>query len=161
MKILNNIICALTISIVVFFSSDIIAQSSQSPGNSEFVASLYDWFMNGNIPGVLDAMDPEIEWNSAENSTYADGSSYIGPTAVLEGVFYRLGSEWEYWTLTALNFYQTLTGEVIVTGRYNANYKKTGKELNAQFVHMWWLENGKVTKFQQYSDTYQMKSALE
>jgi ketosteroid isomerase-like protein len=161
MKISGKIISGLTIMVVISFSSDIFAQPSTPSVNAGYVAALYDWFLNGNIPGVLDAMDPDIEWNSAENSSYADDSPYIGPTAVLEGVIYKLGSEWEYWTLTDLNFYETLTGEVIVTGRYNGKYKKTGTELNAQFVHMWWLKDNKVKKFQEYTDTYQVNKALE
>jgi hypothetical protein len=37
-------------------------------------------------------MDPSIEWNEAENFIYADRNPYVGPQAVLEGVFTRLGS---------------------------------------------------------------------
>ena len=37
----------------------------------------------------------------------------------------------------------------------------TGKEINAQFVHMWTLEDGLVIKFQQYADTYQTIEAMK
>ena len=37
----------------------------------------------------------------------------------------------------------------------------TAKEINVQFVHMWTLEDGMVTKFQQYADTYQTVQAMK
>jgi uncharacterized protein len=44
---------------------------------------------------------------------------------------------------------------VIVTGRYSGAYKATGKKIDAQFAHFWTLADGKVARFQQYTDTLQ------
>jgi ketosteroid isomerase-like protein len=128
--------------------------------NIEFIQTIYADFAIGNIPAVLQKFDPKIVWNEAENFPYADGNPYIGPQAVLEGVFARLGAEWEYWNLTEQTYYEASSGEIIVTGRYNAKNKMTGKEINVQFVHMWTLEDGLVTKFQQYADTQQVNNAM-
>ena len=35
----------------------------------------------------------------------------------------------------------------------------TGKSINAQKVHIFWLEDGMVTRFQQYVDTKQLADA--
>jgi len=51
-------------------------------------------------------------------------------------------------------------GMVLGTGRYQAKNKKSGKILNAQVAHLWTLKNGKVTKFQQYTDTKQVAEAI-
>lgn len=110
---------------------------------------------------MLQKFDPKIEWNEAENFPYADRNPYIGPQAVLEGVFMRLGAEWEYWHLTEQTYYEANSGEIIVTGRYKAKNKMTAKEINVQFVHMWTLEDGLVTKFQQFADTYQTVEAMK
>jgi len=48
-----------------------------------------------------------------------------------------------------------------VTGRYKAKNKITSKEINVQFVHMWTLNDGLVTNFQQYADTYQTVEAMK
>lgn len=127
----------------------------------EIVQNLYAAFAKGDVPAVLQKFHPKIEWNEAENFPYADGNPYIGPQAVLEGVFARLGAEWEYWKLTEQTYYEAKSGEIIVTGRYKAKNKATGKEINTQFVHMWTLEDGLVTKFQQYADTYQTVEAMK
>lgn len=129
--------------------------------NLEFIQSIYADFAKGNIPAVLQKFDPKIEWNEAENFPYAYGNPYTGPQAVLEGVFARLGAEWEYWNLTEQKYYEAKSGEIIVTGRYKAKNKTTGKIINTQFVHMWTLEDGLVTKFQQYADTYQTVEAMK
>jgi ketosteroid isomerase-like protein len=44
---------------------------------------------------------------------------------------------------------------IAVLGRYTATNSVTGKALDAQFVHVWTVEDGKVTQFQQYTDTAQ------
>lgn len=138
------------------------AQNNDDAGKSniDVVKNMYKNFAEGNVPEVLASMAPEVEWIEAENFPYADGNPYIGPNAVLEGVFMRLGTEWEYWKLNDLEFYPVTTGEVVVTGRYNAKYKKNGNVINAQFVHIWRLDNGKVIKFQQYADTYKVMQAI-
>ena len=123
------------------------------------VSSVYDAFAKGDVPTVLGAMDPQIEWNEAENFPYADKNPYIGPTAILEGVFARLGSEWEYFKL-ALEEILDAGDTVVSRGRYDAQYKKTGTKISAQFVHVWKLRNGKVVKFQQYADTLQVAKAI-
>ena len=42
---------------------------------------------------------------------------------------------------------------VVVIGRFLGRGKDTGNELNAPFAHVWTLRNGKVTQFQNYTDT--------
>ena len=130
-----------------------------SQENLGVVQNLYEAFANGDIPQVLGMMDAGIEWNEAENFPYADGNPYIGPEAVAGGVFQRLGSEWDYWSLDAAEILDS-GDKVVAFGRYRAAHKKTGKEINAQFVHVWTLANGKATRFQQYADTAQVLGAM-
>ena len=149
------------LSFTVFNTSFAINNKPAKDKNVEIVQNLYSAFAKGDVPAVLQKFDSKIEWNEAENFPYADGNPYIGPQAVLEGVFARLGAEWEYWNLTEQTYYEATSGEIIVTGRYKAKNKMTSKEINVQFVHMWTLEDGMVTKFQQYADTYQVVEATK
>jgi len=75
-------------------------------------------------------------------------------------VFGRIGADWEYWILSDHEFHETKNDMIIVTGRYNAKHKITGKIIKAQFTHMWRVKNGKATNFQQYADTYQVNNAM-
>jgi ketosteroid isomerase-like protein len=125
----------------------------------DVVRSMYDAFAAGDVPAVVARMDPQVEWNEAENFPYADNNPYIGPDAVVEGVFARLGAEWDGWTLD-INEYLDAGDTAVVTGRYRAAHKQTGNAINAQFVHVWKIRGGKVTSFQQYVDTAQVQQAM-
>ncbi len=79
----------------------------------------------------------------------------------MNGVFARIGAEWEYWNLNDMSLSAMGTNQVFATGRYNAKHKKTGNEINAQFVHVWTIKDGKATNFQQYADTKQVAKAIK
>ncbi len=50
---------------------------------------------------------------------------------------------------------------VLATGRYQAKYKKNSAVIDAQVAHVWTLKDGKVIKFQQYTDTKQVAEAIK
>ncbi|MBC7829512.1 MAG: ketosteroid isomerase [Chitinophagaceae bacterium] len=129
--------------------------------NISAIKEMYYAVSQGDFPTFLNGMDAAIEWNEAENFPYADRNPYIGPDAVAGGVFARIGADWEYWILSDLEYHETNDSMVIVTGRYNAKNKITGKIINSQFTHIWSLKNGKATKFQQYADTKQVSEAMK
>ena len=137
-----------------------LSASKGQPANSQVIQDLYNAFAKGDVPTVLAGMDEKIEWNEAENFPYADGNPYIGHDAVLGGVFARIGEEWEYWNLVNIKLNEMENDMVLATGRYQAKYKKNGELLDAQFAHVWSLKNGKVTQFQQYTDTKQAAEVI-
>lgn len=126
--------------------------------NVEVIDSLYSYFSTGEIPKVLELMDAEIVWNEAEGNTYADGNPYVGPEAVLNGVFARIGAEHEYFKLEDVKLHNMLEDKVLATLRYDAKYKN-GKAYHAQVAHLWTLKNGKITNFQQFTDTKKLADA--
>ena len=130
------------------------------PNNIALVDNLYKSFAAGDVPAVLGAMDANIVWNEAEGNAYADGNPYIGPDAVLNGVFARVIGDHEYFTLNDINLHEMSNNQVLATLRYDAKNKETGKSYNAQVAHLWTLKEGKVVAFQQYVDTKKLSDAL-
>ena len=61
-----------------------------SQQNVEFIRGLYAAFAKGDVPGVMDAMAPDIDWREAEGSIFAGGNPYIGANAILNGVLIKL-----------------------------------------------------------------------
>lgn len=57
--------------------------------NKEIVEGIYASFATGDVPAVLGAMAEDIQWTEADGFPLA--GTYVGPQAVLEGVFMRLG----------------------------------------------------------------------
>lgn len=135
---------------------DIIKQSTK---NKAVVDGLYQAFSTGNIPGVLGAMDANIRWNEAEGNAYASGNPYVGPEAVLNGVFGPIMEDHEYFNLQEIELHEMLHDKVLATLRYDAKTKK-GKAYNAQVAHFWTLREGKITGFQQYVDTKKLHEAM-
>lgn len=132
-----------------------------SPKNLSIVDQVYKSFAKGDVPAVLAALDSNVVWNEAENFPYADGNPYKGHDAVVNGIFARLGSEWDYFNLADIKLYEMSNDYILSTGRYQAKYKKTGAVIDAQFAHLWKFENGKVISFQQYVDTKQVANAVK
>lgn len=128
------------------------------PDNVEFIRSLYDAFARGDIETVLGGLGPSVEWTEAEGFPY--GGTYAGPQAVLEGVFMKLGTEWDGWTAVPEEF--VAQGDtVIALGDYGGAFKATGKSFKAPFVHIWRLgTDGKVDRFRQLTDTVIVQRAL-
>ncbi len=128
--------------------------------NIRIIDGLYKAFGEGDIPSVLEAMDKEIIWNEAEGNAYADGNPYIGPEAILNGVFARVGAEHEYFKLEDIQLHEMSNNKVLATLRYDAKFKETGKTYNAQVAHLWILKDGKISAFQQYVDTKKLNDAM-
>ena len=125
----------------------------------EVIRGVYDSFGRGDVPAVLGQMDQQIEWNEAENFIYADRNPYLGPQAILEGVFMRYGSEWLGFTVNPEEWLDA-GNHVVVLGTYAGTHKETGKEVRAQFAHVWGVRGGRVVRFQQYTDTKQFADAV-
>lgn len=134
---------------------------ASDPNNITVVDGLYKSFAKGDVPSVLGAMDANIVWNEAEGNAYADGNPYIGPDAVLNGVFARVIGDHEYFKLEDIQLQNMSNNQVLATLRYNAKNKATGKTYNAQVAHLWTLKDGKITAFQQYVDTKKLNDALK
>lgn len=125
--------------------------------NSEMIRSLYEAFARGDVPAVLAALSPDVRWTEAEGFPY--GGTYHGPQSVLEGVFMRLGADWEGFTVVPKEF--VAQGETVVAlGQYSGTYRKTGKSFSAPFVHVWSVRDGKAVRFQQHTDTAVVQRAL-
>ncbi|MEO0734074.1 MAG: nuclear transport factor 2 family protein [Bacteroidota bacterium] len=129
------------------------------PGNVAVVNGMYEAFAAGDVPGVLSALDKEVVWNEAEGNSLADGNPYVGPEAVLQGVFARIGERHDYFHTRDIKLHDMAGNKVLVTGRYEAKVKGTGKLVDAQMAHLWTLRDGKVIAFQQFVDTKQLAEA--
>ena len=130
-----------------------------SPDNVGIINNVYEKFSIGDIPSVLGMMDPKVVWNEAESNSLADGNPYIGPDAVLAGVFSRLGDKYASFGLKDIELHDMSNNQVLATLRYDATMKNTGKTIDVQVAHLWSLKDGKIIGFQQYADTKKLADA--
>jgi uncharacterized protein len=125
--------------------------------NLNKIKSVYDAFAKSDIMGVLGVMSSDIAWTEAEGFPY--GGTYHGPKGVLEGVFMRLGSEWNGFAAVPNEFIDG-GDTIVVLGKYSGTYKATGKSFEADFAHVWKLSDGKAARFVQYVDTLLVDRAV-
>jgi hypothetical protein len=117
----------------------------------------YDAFARGDVPAVLGLLDPQVEWTEAAGFPYP--GTFVGPQAVLNGVFMKLGAEWEGWSAVPQQF--VAQGDVVVAlGDYGGRYRATGRKFSAPFVHVWTFRGGKVVRFRQHTDTVLVREAM-
>jgi len=128
--------------------------------NTTIIDGLYKAFAAGDVPAVLGAMDANIVWNEAEGNYYADLNPYIGPDAVLNGVFVRVLADHDYLTLENIELHDMSDNKVLATFRYDGKVKETGIAYSAQAAHLWTLKDGKIIAFQQYVDTKKLADAM-
>ena len=116
----------------------------------EIVKGMYAAFGRGDIPAVLGMLASDIHWTEALGGPY--GGVSIGPQAVLENVFMKLGGEWDGFSAVPQEFVAS-DDTVVALGNYSGTYKATGKSFTAPFAHVMKLKDGKVVSFHQYTDT--------
>ncbi|MCE5172722.1 nuclear transport factor 2 family protein [Paenibacillus profundus] len=127
--------------------------------NLEIVRSTYEGPSSSNAQRLLEALSEHVEWTEAAGFPY--GGTYIGPEAVMENVFSRLASEWNDYKASVHTYHEVEGKDIIIAeGAYSGTYKKTGKAFQADFVHVWELENGKIVKFKQYVDSHVVQKAM-
>ena len=129
-----------------------------SQENVALVRGIYDSFAGGDVPAVLNAMRPDMVWNEAENFPLADRNPYVGPDAILQGVFVRLAEQWDGFAVEVGELLDA--GDTVVAlGHYVGTCRATGQPIRAQLVHVWRLEDNKAASFQQYTDALQVARA--
>jgi ketosteroid isomerase-like protein len=122
-------------------------------GNVQIIKDVYEAAANDDIESALAAFAPDIEWREADGHPYQpDGEPWVGVDAVRANLFDNLESEWDGFTVSAVQFHDA-GDTVVVECRYTGVHNTTGKRLDAQACHVWRLRDGKVTGFQQYVDT--------
>ena len=125
--------------------------------NKDIVQGLYDSFAKGDVAGVTAAFADDISWTEADGFPLA--GTYIGPQAVVEGVFMRLGEFSENWGVVVERL--IADGDTVVAdGKYTWNHKTSGKPCEVRMAHVWTLADGKATTFLQHVDTLKVHEQL-
>ncbi len=122
--------------------------------NKEIVAGAYASFAQGDVPAALGAMADDIQWTEADGFPLA--GTYVGPQAVLEGVFMRLGEIGDEFAVVPDKF--VADGDTVVAlGNYMWKRKSSGEPASVKMVHVWTIDGGKAVAFQQHVDTVRVR----
>ena len=122
--------------------------------NKQIIQGAYQAFAEGDVPKVLAVMDDKIEWTEAEG--FPLHGTYVGPQAVVEGVFMRTGEIGDDFAVTPTRFVAE-DDTVVATGTYSWKHRSTGTPAVVQMPHVWTLRDGKVITMQQHVGTLKVQ----
>lgn len=126
--------------------------------NIALVQSLYDAFGRGDIATVIAGLTPDIDWQSVGRAAdYPAFGLRKGQQAVQE--FFKIVADNEDFTEFSPQEFYSADDKVFVIGRYALTVKKTGKPVATEWVHVFTVKNGKVSRFREHTDTAQFAAA--
>lgn len=125
--------------------------------NFEAIKSHYAGSDRKDLGAMMAPITDKSAWTEMAGFPYA--GTYVGRDAIIAGVFKRIGDEWDGYNFALERLVDG--GDTIVgIGNYTGTYKKTGKKMNARVVHVWSMDDGKVVRFEQFTDTKLVAEAL-
>jgi len=126
--------------------------------NVDLVKQAYSNFATGNVEGVLDTFDPNIEWRECQGMPFVKGDGiFIGPESVLKNVFMNLPVFIEGFNIAVSEIFGA-DDKVTMVGYYQGTNKETGNSFKANATHVWTVKNEKLTHFFQAVDTVAITS---
>jgi uncharacterized protein len=132
--------------------------SENSPKkNLAVVQRLYAAFAGKDRETILQLFAPDIEW--IQNEGFPGGGRHVGAESVLDNVFAKFRTEWKSWE-APVNEWIDAGETIIALGEYRGIHQRTGKTMTAAFAHVYRVRNGRITKFQQFTDTAKVAEAM-
>jgi ketosteroid isomerase-like protein len=129
------------------------------PDNKAFVASLYAAFGRGDIPFILAHCDESIFWNSNDASGVVPWGGTRQGRAAVSGFFDALAANLDFEIFDPRRF--AADGDLVfVQGRTVATVKATGRRFDMAWVHLFTVEGGRMTRFEEFYDTADVTPAL-
>ncbi|MCH7500752.1 MAG: nuclear transport factor 2 family protein [Nitrospinae bacterium] len=128
--------------------------------STEIIESLYSAFQRKDYDAFRALCSEDIEW--VQNIVFPNGGHHFGAEAVIENVFKQFDKDWEYFQFKIEDIFECQGGaQVTVVGAYIGKHKLTNKGVAASTAHVFEIENQKVKKFRQFTDTALITAAME
>ena len=120
--------------------------------NTKIVQQLYSAFANRDINTIVGLLSSDVEWGEPENPFNPAGGTRHGHQGFLEWL--NIGRQAEDILVLEPRKILTDNDSVAVVGYMRCRAIPTGKTYESDFVHLLTIKSGKVTKFQEFFDTY-------
>jgi len=126
--------------------------------STDTVRSFYDALGRGDVATVVALLDPQVQWTEAESFPYYSGT-WEGREAVVNNLLIPLARDWEGFSARAHEL--IASGDRVVSlGIYTGTFKKTGRAISVAFAHAWTVRDGRLARFDMYTDTAKVLQAV-
>lgn len=122
--------------------------------NISHIQTLYAAFGRGDVAALIAGLTPDVDWETVGRPEHFPT---LGPRKGTKAVeeFFRLVAENEDFSAFTPREFYAAEDKVFVLGDYSMTIKKTGKPAASEWVHVFTLRDGKVTRFREHTDTAQ------
>ena len=119
--------------------------------NAQFMQGAYDKFNAGDIDGLLSMMADNVEWVLPDMSNVPFAGARSGHASV--AAFFK--SVLEHQEPKSFDVHGMIAqgNRVVAHGHYVWHVKATGRDFEGDYVHIWTVAGGKITRLQEYTDT--------
>lgn len=130
-----------------------------NPANEAIVKSMYDNYLKGNVPGVVALFADDIEWDEPGAPYVPFGGNYKGMAGIQE----LFGKQAELVTVSSFEpgAYFSNDNQVVVIGKDSATVNATKKPYDSEWVMVYTITDGKISRIQSYMDTAIMAAAFQ
>jgi uncharacterized protein len=111
----------------------------------------------GDVKRAAAVLSPDLEWTEAEGFPYYSGT-WHGPQAVIDNLLVPLARDWASFSVMPHEFL-SVDERVVSFGAYTGTFRKTGRSMSVPFAHRWVVRNGKIVRFNMYTDTAKVLEA--
>jgi ketosteroid isomerase-like protein len=130
-----------------------------SNANVTLVQSLYAAFGRGDIATIVNAMAGDVVWTvHGRPKDHPALGTHKGPAGVQK--FFGIVADTQTPTDFSPREFHPSGDKVFVLGHYDWTFRKTGKKVSADWVHVFAIKDGKVTTFDEFTDTAQLAEAM-
>jgi ketosteroid isomerase-like protein len=127
--------------------------------NLQIVHRIYDAFSTGDLTAILNQMDDKVDWLFFGSPKIPWAGPRRGRSGV-EQFFKAAAAAFEVEAFQADEF--LVAGDtIVVLGHERMKMRATGSLVEANWAHIWRLQQGRVVRFREYSDTAAWEAAFE
>lgn len=118
--------------------------------NYEAIKAHYAGSDRGDLAAMMAPITDDTRWTEMAGFPYA--GTYVGADAIIAGVFKRIAEEWTDYRFV---LERLIDGDktIVGIGTYSGHYRSTGKTMTARVTHVWDVDDGRVLRFEQFTDT--------
>jgi uncharacterized protein len=132
----------------------------QEAQNTKIVKDAYAAFGAQDLPTLLGLIDEQVHWKPVTGASPAVPSSGERHGVAAVGEFFRLVASSMKFSRFEPQEFVAQGDKVVALGHYTAT-TSTGGSMDSDFVMVFTVRNGKITAFQEFTDSAQLNAAFE
>ncbi|MGA3024926.1 MAG: nuclear transport factor 2 family protein [Bryobacteraceae bacterium] len=123
--------------------------------NVRLIQKAYADYSRGDMAALFDAFADDILWITPGNTELAGERQGKEEVA---GFFRTLGEQWDFLAFEPREYIAS-GDRLVVLGRYDVRSRQTGRTAASHWAMVWTIQNGKATRFQEYTDTSTLEAS--